>query len=446
MGMLRSVSRTLCLGGSVIACAQVHATPRFDYRLDMGIEHNDNVNLSENDPVSEDILRPAFGFRFSEAGSTIQAYADGVIEYRDYLSGVYANEWRSQLSGRVNWVVMPERLSFVFEDSLGVQPINTLVADAPSNLQQTNVFALGPTFNFHLGAAARGQAELRYINSYAEDTDAFDSSRFVGALRVIKDLDPTSQLSGNLQAEHIDFTHSTSGPSYDRYSLYGRYTRTLRLFDYSVDLGYTRIDSGGAGGSDSKPLVRFNADWRPSERSTLTLNAAHQYTDAASSMITTVELRVVPVAGAPIPTSIATGGAVVNSDPYLEDRISLAYTWQGATSAFGVAPFYHKLAYLNPELHPDNNDLNESGRGANVFASWDPRPGWKIGAFANGEDLRYRGLDRSDRSFSYGAFLIQQWARHWSWRLDLTHNTRNSNVAGQSSDQNIVYVSVSYTR
>ncbi len=445
MALLRSAGRVIGLIVPIVAWSQAHAA-RFDYRLELGIENNDNVALSETDPVSQNILEPALGFTFDEAGSDVQAHADGILQYRDYLGGAFGNELRSQLGGHLNWVMLPDRLSMVVEDYLGVQPINTLLTNAPTNVQQTNVIAIGPNLNFRLGSAAHGQAELRYINSYAEKTGEFDSQRLAGALRIIKDLSATSQLSGNLQVEHIDFTHSGNGPNYDRYNAYARYARSLRLFDFGIDLGYTALDSNLTNGSHSKPLLRVNADWRPSERSTLTLNAAHQYSDAASGMLDTMELRVRPSIGLPIPTSIATGGIVTSSAPYMESRANLDYTYRVAQGAIGIGSFYDKLEYLNEGLIPGQGSLNRNARGADVLATWLLRPELTLGATVTADHIRYDTIARTDKDLIFSVFLLQQWTRHWSWRATLTHYKRESTAPGQSADQNIIYFGVAYSR
>src|SRR5262245_35036514 len=93
---------------------------QLDYLVEMAIEHNDNVNLSENDPVSEDILEPIVGFAISEDGSTVQANATGAVQYRDYLGGEFSDEFRGQLSGHLNWTMVPKRLNLTVEDYLTV--------------------------------------------------------------------------------------------------------------------------------------------------------------------------------------------------------------------------------------------------------------------------------------------------------------------------------------
>ena len=85
----------------------------------------------------------------------------------------------------------------------------------------------------------RGEAELRYIDSYADQTKQFNTERASGALRAIKDLDPTSSLSANLVDERVNFTEASAGPDYSLYSVYGRYTNKWTKLDLTTDLGYS---------------------------------------------------------------------------------------------------------------------------------------------------------------------------------------------------------------
>jgi hypothetical protein len=432
---------------ATLAQEQVQAEPpRFDYRIDAGIEHNDNVNLSEDDPKVDNILAPTLGFTYRQGGSVVQAEIDGALQYRDYLNDTFGDELRGQIGGRVNWIILPQRLDFVFEDYLGMQPIDSLEPGAPSNLQQTNVFALGPTFDFRLGAAARGQVELRYIDSYAEKTDAFDSGREVGAFRIVRDVSATSQLSGNVEAQHIDFKHDSGGPGYDRYNLFGRYAQTLRVFDYTIDLGYTWLDAGDPVGSHSAPLARLVAGWHPDERSRLAFIGSYQYSDAATDLIETVQERVMPRAGQSIPTSIAAGTAVVNPAPYRETRAQLTYSYVEKRWSLNVAPYYSKYDYFDSPADPFGGASSQIARGVDIAVGWNFTPQLALQALAGGYDVEYPGLDRTDHNWTYGLFLTQILTPHWSWRAGVSHYERDSTVSGQDADQNILLASVAYTR
>jgi hypothetical protein len=429
------------LACAIAALSPVLLTPtahavQIDYRAGIGVEYNDNVNLNDTDPVGATILEPELAFGIRQEGSTVQASAEGLVQYHDYLSGPYASEFRSQLASHLNWTMAPERLNLTIEDYLAVQPIDVLAADTPSNQQQTNVFAIGPTLGFRMGSTVRGQAELRYINSYADEDKEFNSNRVAGALRAIKDLDPSSAVSANLTDEHIAFTDSSAtSPDYDRTSLFGRYSRKWTRFDMTFDLGYSWLNYSGHEADDrSSPLLHGTFGWKATDRGTLTLDFSHQYSDAASSMMVVSDI------GATIPTSIATGDATVTSEAFLENRIGLGYAYQGVRAGFGVSPYYRKQEYVNAD------GLDQDARGATVTFSWRLRPTLTFGANGTGERTDYSGADVNDTTWTIDTFLTQQWTRNWSWRAQYTYYKRNSSLSGLDSEQNIVYFGVSYTR
>ncbi len=342
MTLLRYAACVLGLAATTVWAQESHESqetpPRLDYRVELGLEHNDNVNLNEEDPKSDDILTPAFGFTYRQGGSVVQAHVDGVLTYRDYLHGTFGDDLRSQIGGHVNWTMVPDRVNFVFEDYLGIEPVDTLQVDSPANQQQTNVFGLGPTFDFRFGSAARGAVELRYVNSYAEVSDQFDSNRYVGAFRVLRDLSSTSLVSGNVEAQHIDFIHDIGGPSFDRYNLFGRYVQTLRQFEYSADLGWNWIHSGFPLGDHNAPLARFTVGYHATERSRFDLIGAYQYSDAATDLLETVQTNLSPTRVlTEIPTSIPTGAAVVSPQPYLETNFLLLYGFHEVLWTFDIS-------------------------------------------------------------------------------------------------------------
>lgn len=405
------------------------------YRFDLGLEHNDNINLSEDDPVSATVLEPALGFTIRQHGSTFQADVAGLATYRDYLDGPYASEFRTFLAARGNWSAIPDRLDMTVENYLSVQPVNPLAADVPSNRQQTNVFAVGPTLHFRMGSAARGLAELRYINSWAEETREFNANRWAAALRAIKDLNPYSAVSFNAVADRIDLRDEVDLPDYTRYSGFIRYERTTPELTLNADVGHTWLrHSGTHSGDRSGVLLRGHLGKPVSARSALTLDVARQYTDAAAVMILGTAI------GERIPSAISTGDATVTADSFLERAAVFAWTYAGPRATWRIGPYYRDLEYVH------DFELDQRGRGVIADSTWLVRPLWHIGAQARGENMRYTNVDRYDRMREYTLYTGRQWTTHWSWRVAVSHYRRSSNLPDGSANANIFYAGLSWAR
>lgn len=402
---------------------------RVSYVLDAGVEHNDNVGLSTTDPVSQTFPRAGVGLTITENTSTIQAEVSGRAEYFGYREP-FDDSVEGTLSGRFNWVAIPERLHFTAEDNLTLQPINALVPNAPANRQQLNVLSLGPSLFFHWAETLHGAVDLRYIDSNAEVTEELDSQRWSLGLRTIKDLSTTTRVSFNLQGQTVDFDDPTSR-DYERADAFARYERNLANFDLGLDLGWSRLEYDDGDRRDD-PLLRTDIAWRPSARSTYTLTAWSQFSDLAADTLISLD------PDAAVPGSLPVGDAVVTSSQYRERRITLDYQFTGERTTFSIAPYTYEARYV------DANTFDQDGHGLRVDFNRRLRDTLYLDAYAAFDRIDYLVLDREDDSRYYGLGLRYQWSRRLSTRLDWMRYQRRSSLPGLDADQDAVYLSVTY--
>ncbi len=430
--LARAISLALALVAAPAFAGQ------FNYSFYGGVEYSDNINLSPTAPESQWVLIPGFGFDYVQQGATLQAHVTGAAEYRDYLGGRYANQKLGELAGLANWIVLPGRLDFTAQDYASVQPISTLSSDAPGNQQQTNVLTVGPTLHFNLGTAMRGQAELRYINSRASRTTQFNSSRGAAALRLMRDLSPTSQLSLNLESQKVNFD-DRGEVDYRRDEAFVGFVRRLAHLDFDLAAGWSHIRLSGGKGSASDPLVRANASWHASARNTFGISYARGYSDAAQDLINLVEPA---ETGGRVsaPLSIQTGGAVIGSGIYLERRLDAHYDYSGERFSFSLSPWYRKLHYV------EGTQPDETGRGANAGVGYRLSARLTLSAFANYEREHYTTLARRDTTTNVGVALRQQLNSHWSWRASLLDRHRTSSAPDSGYRAKEIYFGVVYQR
>ena len=229
----------------------------------------------------------------------------------------------------------------------------------------------------------------------------------------------------------------------NRYSLFGRYTQKLAKADLVADLGYSWLRYSGSAFADrNAPLGRATLNWHASERSTLTVDAAYQFSDSASGLIAAAETQT-PASGKP-PASITVGDATTTSQAFQERRLGVGYRWLGQRLTFNVDPYYRVLDYSNGTTLVTG--LDETIRGITGGVSYLIRPLLSFGLIATGENLRYDSVGREDKTWALSAILTQQWTRNWGGRLELTHYVNHSNAADRSFNQNIIYFALVYTR
>jgi hypothetical protein len=432
--VMRALSRSLALCALTLACQPALAV-RIDWSAELGLLHSDNIALSPSNPISENVLIPSLAFSISESGSSVQAEVSGVVEYRDYLDDTFASEFRGSLNGLVSWTLIPERLNWVFADTLGLYPISLRDPAVPGNLQQTNVFTTGPTWRFRLTPTLLGQAELRYIDSHAEEASAFDSQRHAAALRGLYDISATQNVGLNLEYQQIDFDEALA-QDYRNLSAFLSYRQSLSQIDFDASLGYTRVDFETSPNA-SGPLASASLDWRASERSTFGIGIADRFTDAASSIGGGSADFDAGFGGVDV------GGTAITADVFRERRVDASYLLQATRLNLATLLRYGTYRY-EQEPAALANDRDEFGAGVNL--GYLLRPTLTLGATAEAIRREFDASDLGDRSYRYGLYLTQRMSRQLSWRIDLARNERHSDEDDDSYDENSIYLRFTYTR
>jgi uncharacterized protein (PEP-CTERM system associated) len=422
----------------------------FAYSVFGSVEHSDNIALSTDDPQSTNVFVPGVNFAYRQLGSTFQANVLGTVEYLEYSNKNFDSQVLGTLGAQANWTVIPQRLDFTIEDDAGVQPVDSLASNSPENQQQTNVISLGPVLHFQFNEATRGQAELKYLNSYASKVDDFDSSRALGAFRVIRDVNPTTQVSLNLESQRVDLKNNDAGPDYTRNEFYAHYVHTLRDFDVDASLGWAYIDFTHAH-SASKPMANVTLGWRASVDNSFSLTGRYEFSDAAQDMLlqpgqtivdsmTNVSANPLELINDPTRGGINTGTMVVDSDVYLDQSLEATYSYRGDRLSVTVQPLYRKLSYLN------DTTFNQKEKSGAVSIEYRLRPTYYLTAFGNYQHLDYTNIDRTDKTTRFGLAISHEFTKHWSWRAAYARQIRNSTAIQQSYHENEILFSVVYQR
>ena len=409
---------------------------RIDYSVDAGVERNDNVTLVETGEISQNILRAGLGFLATEDTSALQMRLGGRVEYRNYTDNAYSDSVEGDLSALLNWVAIQDRLSFTAENRLEVQAINPFAVDTPDNRQQINVFSVGPNFYFMRGSTFQGQAELRYVDSHAEETEEFNSSRVGAAVRMYKDLSDASRVSFNYQFQDIDFDDDASAIDHRRNDLFARFEREYNILSLSADAGYSRAAFDG-GARHSGPLLRAGLVWRPSERSRFAVDGAKQLSDAATTFLGDVMVPGAP--GGRIPRDILIGTEIVTAAVYEERSVAIGYTYTGDVTSFGVTSFLRRLDYIESAL-PD-----EDREGVTVGFDRALGPTLSLSLGYSKERVEYEQIPGRFDTSRFGLSLGKRWSRHWASYLSLERNRWTSPVIATDVDQYILYLSIVYS-
>ena len=408
---------------------------QIDYQIGVGAIRSDNIGLAAIDPQKETVVMPQLRFGIEQSGSMFSLSANGQVQYLDYRDDSYDDGFRGAFTGQALWTLMPERLEWTIENYLSLQPIDTFTAFSPGNEQQTNVFVTGPTLLLRAADATRGQMDLRYTNSYAEENATFNSDRYSIAARVLHDLSSTRTISANLEALQVRYESVVEEANYTRYDAYGRYWSQLRDVEMTIDLGYSTLKYEGIRKDESCPLTRANLGWQASPRSTLDLAMNYGFSDAAESMIMANNTGNPPVGtppGSPSPPIVA--------GVYKERGIRLRYQFTGERLGFELHPYYMRLDYL--ELANEN----EKDWGSYASISYRLRPRTTLQLATLMKDRKFEAPVRRYRDTTSVISLENEFSTHWIGRIEFQRRERDSTTLGQEYQENATIVSFSYRR
>ena len=407
-----------------------------DYTLGATILHSDNINLSEFTPDAETVISPQIDFKADQVGSTLELKARGALQYLDYQGDNYKSEFRGDFAGQMRWHMLPQRLDFVVEDYLSQQPIDITTGLTPTNSQQVNVLNLGPSLLLRFGERMRGQLDLRYANTYAEESKEFNGNRYSVGAHLFRQLAPLKSLSFNLEGAQVNYDDALLDADYRRYDAYVGYKSESKRLSMDLTGGYTRIQLDDNAKPDlNGPLFRGELDWSLSARSSLNANLGYQFSDTALDAV----LYNTDSQG-PVIHDVGTLNPLVGVELYRMRRVEAGYRYSGPRLDFQVRPFYQRASYPYLSLS------NWHGNGVDIGGSYRLQPLLSLHFLVASTTRDYASIDRRDKDLILRAGLTKQFSRHWSASADLQRRKRDSDIAGQNFTENLASVTVSYRR
>jgi hypothetical protein len=382
-------------------------------------------------------IAPSVEFTLTEDGDRVQASATGSFSYVYFSDDDIDSEFRANAAGRINWSLIEQRLAWVVEDYISQAPIDRFSTDAPGNVQNTNYFVTGPTARFRLSQADELRLDLRYSNSYASETDEYNSDRGLFAARALRQLNELATISANLEAELARLDDPTpTTPDFDRYAIYGRYHWVSAAIDLTTDLGWNKVNRDGADNSDGI-LAEVAVVYRPTALSTLRGRAGHGLSDAVHNLVLDA-----PTEGdlsLPVTIGVISGGAIT-ADVAVQTRLSFSYSREVERLTFGLLAHWLDQDFLTGAA------IDEESRSLVGSVDYDVSPRTAIGAFASTEWSDFAEPVEDNREDSYGLRFSYRPLVNLTIVAEAAHASRDSDLATNEFDETRFYLGMVLTR
>jgi hypothetical protein len=318
---------------TALGLASTTGAETLTYGVDVGVAETDNVTLSPTDKVSQTMATADVDFDVKQQTRLLDLDAKGNFSDLDYLQGAYGNQLLGRFDGVARIALIPQRLTWVFQDDFGQSALDPFTPTVPTNLENVNYFTTGPDLSLRLGGTSFLNATARVARVQYE-TSPFNSDRLLGSLAWGLHLSANSSISLNGETERVLFENTVLNTDYDHSSAFVRYELQGARTDLSADLGATNVrenDTSTDGG-----LAKIQLSRKISPAAKLTLSLGHDLTDASTSFSGLQSGAIGVVGSAP---------AAVTSTSYTTNYASLGWQYQRNRTTIGISGRWEKDTY-----------------------------------------------------------------------------------------------------
>lgn len=415
------------------ACASpVAQALRLDLTTGIAGEYSSNILRTERNEENELIGIVWGGISAREEAANLTAELAAVVESRQYINDTVGDEILLSLAALSDWMILPQRLNWHFEDYFQQSTINPLETISPDNRQDTNVLWTGPDLYFRFARLYTLQLGARYGNFYYEETDG-DNQRLAGYGRAIRRLSPDGELYLHGEWMHADYDHAGATDvlgitirNFDRTDAYAGYRWSSVLTELLLEGGYSRIERDGAEAVD-EPLARLTLRRALPRDGETGLRLSSQLTEGGGRLLASSGGRF----------DVDPHSTAVSQDIALERFAELFYfsRWRGVGTDIRV--FWRDEDY-------EESIFDERAAGIALYIGYPFAPAWVARLFGRYEHVDFDLIDRKDHRAALGIGAFHRLSRRITIDFELRDEWQDSNTAGHDFNEIIALVELRY--
>jgi hypothetical protein len=399
-----------------------------DGRVEMrvGMLQSDNIERVEVNETDETVATVGLDIDYARDGSRLDFDVLADIDYVEYLEDTYDSQVLGYVDGHASFEAT-SRFSWDAQATHGQLQRDPLAASSPDNLDSFTYLSTGPRLGLRLGQSN----ELQLTGLYATTTyegQGLDGDRYGGGAALVRTLGSSANLSLNADVQTVEFDDPIAALSnYDRQEAFLRYDVRGGRTTFFAEGGYSQIDSDLSGESGGA-LFRLEGSRRISPSSTISLNLAQQFSDAADFASTRLDQQ------SPVGSSLglATRGA-------FEERTA-EIAWQYQLSRTGVL-----VTYLHSdEDYEDAPEFNRSVSGAAVGFTRRLTPAVSLRLDARYQKEDYDNTDFETDEVDLSATLGYRFGTRGTISLRYDRSKRDASVPTSEYTENTIRLTFGY--
>lgn len=417
-----SLRRALAAGTLCALLAGQPAYAELQYGLSLGVGHSDNIERTDINEVDEAFAIAGFDLTWLERTRRLDADVTVNVAYFDYLDNTYEGELVGGANGLVTVGIVPERFTWVFEDTLGQIQTNPFQPSTPETRENINYFTTGPDLTLRFGARTFTRLYGRHSRIDYEES-ALDAQRNGGGIALARRLGGRNQIALNAMAEKVEFD-DVLAEDFERQQAYLSLQVEASRTDIRTQLGYTWLDledrrTGGA-------LINIFLSRRLTPSSSIELEFGSRYSDAGEAM----RADAVRISGG--------GDITATADPFESRTATLNWHFSQNRTSLSVG------AGIGEEEYEEQVQLNRTYRSYNIHLSRRLSPAIEAGLRAGRTEEKFETAQFRTNESMVAADLTWWIGRTVSVGITLDHITREATGNVGEFDENRAFLILSY--
>ena len=398
------------------------AYAELQYGLGIGAGYSSNIARTDINEIEETIGIASVDLTWLERTRRLNADVTVNMSYFEYLDDSVDSEWFGRADGFVVLGLVPERFTWLFQDSFGQVQSDPFLPSTSETRENLNYFTTGPDLTLRFGASTFVRAFARYSGVDYEES-LLDAERVGGGFAIGRQISRSSEFALNGIVEDVRFD-DLPAQDFERQHLFLSYDIEGSRTQVRTELGYTwlELEEGDTGGA----LASISISRSVSPSSSVLLSLETRFTDASEA------LR----AGA---VSIGGGGDVTaTADPFENRSAALRWRYSRNRTSIMIGASWHDDNYEQESLF----DRTRLAYEASLTRAVSPAVQVGFRAILTEEEFDTAQFEAEEMQFAFD--LTWRIGRMLGLTLTLDHTTRNSPGNLGEFDENRAYLTLSY--
>jgi len=401
-------------------CPVAHAL-EFEPSVGAGFAYTDNADLVHENEEDDIVGIGYLGATLSEDSGPLRFDVNSAVTYQKYLDDTVGDQTYFNLDSSAEWEQVRGRLYWDASNFFTQRKIDSLEAERTSNLQNTNVFTLGPRMLFRPSEAHSVSVNPQYRNFYYQDSDT-DNQQYGLSANWLYQMRPTMQVGLDGSVNAVDYDDEDRNPNTVSSNIHAVFSGAGPHSSYTVNLGGTHVSRDEF---DSTSGFTGDATWlrELTGHSSLRLYLASQLTNASDNLL---DSQTTPDNG-------SFGSEQINGDVVRDNIMTLVYRRTDDTFNTTIRAQAQDLDYKES---PDDRRIYELSADLNYRVS----PLVDAGLRGLYRYLDEDGTNRTDKEYRVTGTISYSMSRDLRSEFAVRYQNKSSDLKIDEYNETAVFI------